>query len=549
MLRSNVAVVLLLSTLFLAYAAHAGPVMKVGVDHAIAFNRQFGSGDERPFGSRAMLIRGEVVLYKAAASANHRGYTVFVPCAEHLTKSALQQLAGPGPSASARGLIIELCDTDSTNEDTLSFFFSTTAVDIPVYFLPHGSASKELSQHLSAAAQGSTTERVVLSVAKSVKLSELVANSTLPSSIIESQYVHGLKKASKNSAPAATLPQVLVTAHFDSLGVSPASRTSGGASGAVAAMELWRRLTSTSNAQQKSSTPYGVTVVLGSTSRFNYAGTTSWISQHTDEELDAFRSVLCLDELLPPHETSKDAPDLYLHVQDALMKRPHGQLVVEQVGTAAKALGISLKVVSAKTNYQHYDLRFEHEVFASRQMAAMTLSTHRTHHIDQIFRDIRRPPVTAADAALLAKRVDFVEAIVRIISGAASSAESATSVWPGAASHIQGMMEYATESHRSPVVHNGADLQQFADGVGHHMRAQATAVQRDPLTSASSVVTHQRLRTPGITLLGPYEETMEVFLAKSYLFECAVAVAVLMALLAFLHMEVGLKVALRLFYD
>ncbi|AIN99215.1 hypothetical protein LPMP_261020 [Leishmania panamensis] len=547
MVGNIVVAVLLLSTVCLAHVAQAGPVLEVGVDHAITFNRQLGNEDELLFGSRAVLLRGEMVRYTPLASASYHGYTVYVQCSEHLTKSALQQLSGFGSLMSAKGLIVELCDEDTTNEDMLSFFFSTTSAPLPVYFLTHGAASQELSRLLSVAARRSMTEKVVLSVGKTLRLSELVENSTLLSAIIESQYMHKPKQARNKAASAAAVPQVLVTAHFDSLGVSPASRTSSGASGAVAAMELWRRLTSTPYARQESAAPYRVTVLLGSTSRFNYVGTTSWISQHTGKELDQFRLVLCLDELLPRREVSEDTQELYLHVQDALVKRPHGQQLVKQIESAAKALGISLKVMSSKTNYHHYDLSFEHEVFASRQMAAMTLSAHRTLHIDQIFRDTRRPPVTAADAEVLAKRVDLVEAIVRIITEAAPSAEKATTVWPGAVSYIQGLLQHASESHRSPVAQNGAGLQRYVATLDHHMRAQAAAAQRTALTSASSVTTYQDLRTPGITLFGPYEETMQIFMAKSYLFEGAVAAAALVALLAFLHVEVGLKAVPHLF--
>ncbi|GET89465.1 hypothetical protein, conserved [Leishmania tarentolae] len=549
MLQSIAVAALLLSIVCLENVVQAGPVLEVKVDRAIAFNRQLGDGDELHFGSRAVLLRGEMVQYTTGGSASYHGYTVYVKCSEHLTSSALQQIAAPELSKAAKGLVVELCDKDRANEDMLSFFFSSTATSIPVYFLPHSEASKELSRLLSVAAQRRITERVVLSVGKTLQLSTLVENSTLPSASIESRYVHKPKQTRGKGASAAATPQVLVTAHFDSLGVSPASRTSGGASGAVAAMELWRRLTSTPYSRQESVAPYGVTVLLGSTSRFNYAGTASWISNHTDRELDQFRAVLCLDELLPHRETSKDEPDLYLHVEDALMKRQYGQQVVEQVEAAAKVLGISLKVVSAKTNYQHYDLEFEHEAFASRQMIAMTLSTHRVHHTDQLFRDVRRPPATAADAAVLTKHAGLVEAIVRILADAAPSAEGITMVWPGAASYVQGMLHYASESQRSPVAQNGAGMRQYASTIEHHMRAQATVAQRAALTSASSVATYQQLRTPGITLLGPYEETMQVFLAKSYLFECVVAVAALAALLLFLYVELGLTTAQRLFSD
>lgn len=546
------AALLLLGAVCLAQLALAGPALEAQVDRAIMFNRQLGNDDDALYGSRAVLLRGEMARYTAGGpAAAYRGYTVYVPCREHLTKSGLQYLAGAVPAVAPKGLIVELCDADNANEVALALFLSGNAAALPIYFLPQGTASQELSEVLATAAQRGLTDRVVLSVGKTLRLAEPAPNATLPSVSVEAQYVHKPKELRKKASGAA---QVLVAAQFDTLGVSPASRTNGGASGAVAAMELWRRLTSTPAARQESAAAYGVTVLLGSTARFNYAGTTSWMSQHTDGELDQFKAVLCLDELLPPQEASPDAPDLYLHVQDALMKRPHGQQVVEQVEAAAKAVGLSLKVVQTKTNYQHYDLRFEHEVFASRQMAALTLSTHRTHLNDQAFRDVRRAELTAADAALLAKRVDMIEALVRTLAGAAASAaEAATaSVWPGSASYMQGMLQYASESHRSPVAGNGADLRQYATTIEHHMRAQAAAAvsaQRGAATSATVSATNHRLRMPGITLFGPYTETMQVFVAKSYLFECGVAAAALVALLGFLYAEVGLRVVLRIFSE
>ncbi|KAK7201224.1 Peptidase family M28 [Novymonas esmeraldas] len=537
---------LLLSAMCLAQVALAGPVLELQVHRAIMFNRQLGNDDESLFGSRSVLLRGEVVPFTAtgATASSYRGYTVYVACREHLSKSALQHLAAPGSSTAAKGMIVELCETDTANEESLALFFSTSAADIPVYFLAHGAASGGLARLLSSAAQHSATERVVLSVGKTLRLSEPVANVSLPSTTIEGQYVNKPKEVRKKST---AVPQVLVSAHFDTLGVSPASLTSGGASGAVAAMELWRRLTAATAAQQEAAAPHSVTVLLGSTSRFNYAGTTSWISKHTDAELDRLTAVLCLDELLPPRDAvATDAPELYLHVQDVLMKRPHGQQVVEQVEAAAAALGVSLKVMAAKTNYQHYDLRFEHEVFSSRQMTAMTLSAHRTHHVDQIFRDIRRPPLTTADAATLAKRADLVEAIVRVLAGAAPLASVTSPAWPGAVSYVQGQLQHAAESHRSPVSRSGADLRHYAATLEQHMRALAAPAQRSALASATTTATQQRLRIPGITLFGPYEETVLVYTAKSYLFEGVVAAASLAALLAFTYAEVGLKVFARM---
>jgi hypothetical protein len=537
-----VAFALLLGAVCVTHPAVAGPLLEVDVNRAIMFNRQFSNEEDVPYGSRAVLLRGEMVLYVAGTSKTYSGSTVYIPCREHLSKSALQQLAGPTRATAAKGLVLELCDTDTANEEALSLFFMTAAASIPIYFLPRGAASQQLHTVLTAASHSGATDRVVLSIGKTVRATAPAANVTLPSALIESSFIHRSKEARQQGA---ALPHVLVTAHFDSLGVAPSALTNGGATGAVAAMELWRRLTAAATAGEDGSaagaTPYAVTMLLGSTSRFNYAGTTSWAAQHSDSDLDRFKVVLSLDELLPTPNAAKDAADLYLHLQDSFLKRPHGQQVVEHAEAVAKAHGITLKVMPAKTNYQHYDLKFEHEVFASRQMAAVTLSSHRTHHVDQIFRDVRRRPFTAEDAAELTRRVDFVEALVRVLVSASNPATTTSLRWPGSSSYVMGMLQYASTSHRSPVTRQGADLRLYATAVEHQMRAQAAVVRRTTSSAATSAVNFLRLRMPGITLFSPYEEQMAVFVAKSYLVECAVAAASLVALLAFLYVELGVN--------
>lgn len=534
-------VAMVLSAACVTHPALAGPIIETSVDRAIMFNRQFGSQEDVPYGSRAVLLRGGMVRYTAGNAKLYPGHTVYVPCHDHLSKSALQQLASPTRSTAAKGIVLEQCDGDTANEEALALFFATSAAEMPIYFLREGNASRQLAQALTAAAQPGSSDRVVLSIGKTVRATAPAANVTLPCVVIESTFTHRAKEAWKQTA--ASVPHVLVTAHFDSLGVAPASLTNGGATGAVAAMELWRRLTAAATLREDGSaagaSPYSVTMLLGSTARFNYASTTSWTAGKADASLDRFKVVVSLDELLPAPDAAKDAAELYLHVQDSLMKRPHGQQVVEQAEAVAKAHGIALKVVSAKTNYQHYDLKFEHEVFASRQMTALTLSSRRTHHVDQIFRDVRRPSFTDADAAELVRRVDFVEALVRALASAAP-AEGTTS-WPGSSAYVMGMLQYASVSHRSPVSQQAAGLRQYATAVEHQMRAQAAVAQRTATSTATSSLNLLRLRMPGITLFGPYEETMAIFLAKSYVFECVMAAVALTAVLSFLYVELGVS--------
>lgn len=538
-------VLLLLCSLPQAVAA---PIVETTVYRGIMIDRRTGAGKTMELGTRSTLLRGAMRLYYATTKrtmpfSSYKGYTIYVPCGEHLSKQAMQRIQTTSP----RGVVLELCDYDTANEETLAHYFSTGKLEVPVYFLPHGADSGRLLEALKVAEQEKS--EVSLSVAKTLQLSQPTPNATLPSAVVEGTFTNRPKEAKRAIAGGSAVPTVLISAHLDSLGVAPAAMTVGGASGAVAAMELWRRLTAAAEVTEADTVatetqhPYSVTVLLGSTARFNYAGTSSWIAQNDDSELDRYQVVLSLDELLTPAADSEEAADLYLHLQDAFAKRPFGQRVVELATTTAAAQGIRLKVQVAKTNYQHYDLRFEHEIFSNRQMAAVTFSTHRTHHMDQVFRD-RRQPIRREDVVELRRRVDFIEALVRSLTAAVSASEespaptTAVSSWPGSTSYMLGLLSDAKEARRSPVVQDGAALRQYATTLMEHLRLQGAAM-RHSTGVAKVTVSSTRLRVPALTLYGPYEEKLVVSTGASLMTEVAVAAVSAVALLTFLVVEFG----------
>ncbi|EPY23065.1 hypothetical protein STCU_03236 [Strigomonas culicis] len=323
------------------------------------------------------------------------------------------------------------------------------------------------------------------------------------------------------------------------MGLAPATHTTGGASGAVAAAELYRRLLDTA-AGDEALRPFVASLLVGTTARVNYAGTSAWLAERTEDELNSYRMVVCLDELLGSHEAGTE-PVLYMHVQDSFVKRADGKKLIEVAKATAAAAGVELKVQSAKTNFQHYDLRFEHEVFANRQVPAATFSAHRAHQVEQVFRD-SRPPLTAANVALLAQRIAFVHqfilALVDVPAEAAAAAAAKT--WTGSPAFLQGLLTYAAQTPRSPLARGGAPLARFMEALEVQLKQAGRSVRQVAHVSASTKLATASIRLPGIQFYGPYEQELKVFTSKPFLQEFMYSIAIVVAVLLFCFRELGL---------
>uniref|UniRef100_A0A0A9WM87 Nicalin-1 n=1 Tax=Lygus hesperus TaxID=30085 RepID=A0A0A9WM87_LYGHE len=108
------------------------------------------------------------------------------------------------------------------------------------------------------------------------------------------------------------MTHIVITAGFDTLGVAPAAPTNASSSALAAAMELWRRITtslsyiseqnsasttSISKASFSSLQPFVLQMLLHNTARFNYQNTAQWLAAQKDAELNTIKMVLCLDDL------------------------------------------------------------------------------------------------------------------------------------------------------------------------------------------------------------------------------------------------------------
>ncbi|RNF27389.1 nicalin [Trypanosoma conorhini] len=565
LLLSCALALLLLSASALAGAAvrpatAAGPALTATVHHAIRFDRRVSSPANAvvSLGSQASLLRGSVAPFNPANLAAHRRQTVFIPAERHLTAGEWEALV----NLPVRGVVAALSPFDTHNERVFQLHLAREAVPFPVYFLPqNGEDARRLTATFTALRPG---EYAVISVGGK---ETAVANA----SVVGVNLYAALVFKPKEAKAAVELPRLLLTASFDTLGVAPTAHTTGGASGVAAALELWRRFNVEAasaaaaegrrNGAASSSAPFGLSVLLGNTARFNYAGTARWITGREEGDLDRYRLVICLDELLRAGTDENEAwasdadgdaaaTPLFMHVHESFAKTPQFAAVKETAEATAARHGIALTVVSAKMNYRHYDVRFEHEVLAHRQIPAVTFSAVRKYRVDQLFRG-GHPPIsvdaavnaTAGAAAAqppkvavaLSRRVDFVHAFA----GAMLARSPTTAPWVGSAAYMLGLLRHASDAERSPVSHDGAGPWKYAEALAAHMRqTAATSAPRRAVATGVSVSTY-RFKPTGVVLVGPYEQVMRVFVARSLVVELGIFAAALVAVLAFAVCEFG----------
>lgn len=548
------------------HAGAAGPAFRGVVHHAIRFDRLAPGSSQRgmSFGSQESLLRGRIVFFNPDDIASHRRRTVFVRTEQHLTQAQWEGLV----ALPVRGIVAAMSPFDTHNEKLMQQNLARGVVPFPVYFFPHdGISARQLGDVLDSMGP---SERALLSVGPNAKAVAPVANTS-----VRGIHLH----ASLTFRPKETkMPQVLITASFDTLGVAPSARTTGGASGTVAALELWRRFNAEAAhlvREAKDATlasPFSVSLLLGNTARFNYAGTGKWVSSRGEDELDRYLLVVCLDELLLTDNGDDDMDEdksnssrttLFMHVHDSFFKSPQFANVRKVAESVAARHDISLFVLSAKMNYHHYDLHFEHEVLAHRQIPAVTFSSVRTYVVNQLFRDARAPFPTdvvahnttnstmTADAAdffaPLNRRVNFVHAFASALLGRPLAEKPQR--WVGSAAYMAGLLRHAAEAQRSPVSSDEAGALKYAEELEAHMKQSSRASAPRRVLSTNVSLSTFRLTQPGVVLIGPYEQGMSVFVTKSLFVELAILAAVLAAVGAFALFEFGAAKTCRILLD
>lgn len=555
-------------------AVSAGPAIELRAARGITLDRPSAAGGAggddsgEYYGTRGVILRGSVQSYTASTSGKgYAGTTVFIPCAEHLNKAALTELSGSssGGGVSVNGLIVALCEEDSGNEELLSLYFAGGSVDFPVYFVERNSAATTTTTVAQVAPDAATIEKlltdhtglaeyVVVTAGRTGRGSGAYTNATVPAYALHSTIALRPREAKEGSTGKRcgkglvdgggnTGPRILITANVDSFGVAPSSHTTGGVSGAVAAVEVYRRQAASAAAAVATtaggggaSAPFGVSMLISTTARFNYAATDAWLLKRSDADIMAYKLVISLDDLLPTSasvdggKADGDDNTVYMHVQDTFKRRGDGKLVIDLATAAAAAHGLELKVQPAKTNYQHYDVRHEHEIFANRQVPAVTFSSHRTQTADQILRGTRRPVDDKAVAAL-ARRVDFISAFVDALlekGTATTDSGSEKRVWAGAESYMAGLLRSAAQTIRCPLAHEGKPLRAYVDLLNRHI-GQIDATTRTAAGTSTTATTggnsglalsiattmeDLRVAPSGVLVYGPYEETIKLFVAR-----------------------------------
>lgn len=572
----------LLAVLVRIQVAASIPVLTADVAHAISFERSnaksqtdaSGGLGQSSFGSKQWLLRGAISQFNPADVSAHAGHTVFIPTEVHLTQADWKQLV----SLPVNGVVAATSPFDTHNELLLQHQLSRATVSIPVYFLPQDGVAAEKLKKMFATLE--VSEYAAVSIGNSVREVTSAANASFTGINIYASLKVKPKEAS------ADTPRLLITASFDTLGVAPASLTAGGASAAVAAVDLWWRFNAEAavNADKNAGVnvnaaplnPYSVSFLLGNTARFNYAGTRWWLSNQQEEDLDRYALVLCLDELLTSDrsdntfgedvdgestdgkQSADDSSRLYMHVHDSFHNDPYYSQVKELAEATAIKQGIHLTILVAKTNYHHYDLHFEHEVLAHRQVHAVTISSTRRYRSDQLFRAARYPlstfPNTTKNdtdvAKQLGRRVDFVYAFAKALLRLPEHGATTTNnrLWVGNDAYMLGMLRHAAVSHRSPVANGGADQLKFAKSLERHMQNRlvmpSSPLGRRALSSSVSLSTY-RLKPPGIVLFGPYEDVAHVSVVKRKSMELLVLLAAVVAVGIFAVLEFGFTRTIR----
>ncbi|EKF38757.1 hypothetical protein MOQ_001029 [Trypanosoma cruzi marinkellei] len=547
-------------------------VLKTVVHHAISYDRRLSNTENSlvSFGSRDSLLRGSIALFNPANIASHRKQTVFIPTEQHMTTGQWEMLQ----DLPVRGIVVALSPIDTHNENFFEYYLARGIIRFPVYFLPQdGVAARRLTETLSTL---NASEYAAIFIGESEKAVAPVTNNAVTSINLYASLNFRPKGVKKSSE----VPRVLITASFDTLGVAPSASTTGGASGVAAALELWRRFNAGDSlmedskgdeSSQSPSLPFGFSVLLGNTARFNYIGTSKWIASREEGELDQYQLVICLDELLlsdtdgdnPENEDGNNnaATHLFMHADESFAKSPQFTVVKETAEATAARHGIALTVVSTKTNYHHYDVHFEHEVLGHVQIPAVTFSSVRSYRVDQAFRGSRAPislssinhtagtigSIMPNILVALNRRVEFVYTFARAMLG--RSPVNGTGPWVGSAAYMMGHLRHASEFQRGPVFSEGAGPLKYAETLEAHMKSSAATSASRRTVSTSVSVSTLRLKLPGVVLVGPYDQVMSLFVSKTFIVEFVLLVMALVSVGIFALFEFGAEKTCRLLFE
>ncbi|XP_005090447.1 nicalin-1 [Aplysia californica] len=210
------------------------------------------------------------------------------------------------------------------------------------------------------------------------------------------------------------LPTIVITAHYDSMGIAPSLSygVDSNGSGVIILLEL-ARLFSKLYTNSRTHAKYNLVFLLSGGGKFNYQGSKRWIEDNFEAAegnmLSDVAFVLCLDTLGAGNE-------LKLHVSKPPREDSAGGQFYKQLEEVGSSLYPEAKVdmVHKKINLADEMLAWEHERFSIKRMLAFTLShlgSHKSPDRNTIL-DTR----AAVDSGVITRNTQIVaEALARQI--------------------------------------------------------------------------------------------------------------------------------------
>lgn len=384
---------------------------------------------DRPLGSRETFLRGELVLPAFTHDENvepYRRKTVLVPCL-NITLSIFQALA----ALPVRGMLVESCDSAALRDEALSQLLLNDAVNFPVYHLARGDSIvfRQLEDALKDGRGANDASTMVVKVGDAVPEMKPLASA-------HSVLVEGVLRRKTRAAA----PHVLLSAHLDTLTIAPSLPSSNNVFAVPAVVEVWRRLGLTPD-DGASALP-DITVLLGSTSRLQFAGTRDWLAKAKKRGSLQYSFALCVEELLAKGD--RDGP-FYVHIHSAFEKSEKGRDFLAAVHAAAEAAGVRIEVIASKSRYHHNALQWEHDGFAHHSVPSATFSSLRLHDAEDIVQPHAPGALSSNAIDLVMKRVDFLHRLVEALGGINHSEEAQPT---GGRRFVEGLSRFFAQSLR-----------------------------------------------------------------------------------------------------
>lgn len=397
-------------------------VFEVNATSAIMFDFK-----EKPFGPRSRFLRGDLLFFPSDLTQmnsvkleEYAHKTVVLPCKDY-PASVVERLL----NAEIRGLLLEYCEAVSKRDETITEMLRASSVPFPVLFLPR------------QAELGPFGERSRFAVKFGVSH---VAPSPLRR--FNTSLVHGT--LTSKSAPAkdssTAVPHILVSSHYDTLGLDVLSSSSNNVYATPAVIEVWRRLRST-----RTASPYRLSVILGTTSHLAFQGTKAFMQKEASRG-SKFTAAISVEELLP---TDLSETTLYAHYHGGADKSEEYASIISHIEKVARLTGVQVELVKSTKRYSRQNPNFEFEVFHRFSVPGVTFSTCRTSDCHSLVDTPNHAPISLSNpaaAALLADRITFLHRLVEELCGV-SHDESVQ--WSGTQRYVQGLAQLLSRAVRS----------------------------------------------------------------------------------------------------